>query len=1230
MIILRRNPVGGGSPWLVILFLLLLIHALSTRMSFAQSPGGVIEGAVEDATGARLPNAIIRAANAATGQTVQTTSDIDGNFRLMNLAIGKYRIEIELRGFGAKALTVQVDPMTPAKLNLTLTPAGLAEIVNIASEGQLLQTENSTQASTLNERQLTALPAASRNITHLIVAEAGVSAPLPDRTGAGLNIATTPGTQEQDSSQSLNPSVNGARPTNNSLRLNGLDGTNLLNRSGGLGNNLVVPLEALEVVSMQSALYASPTGRNGGGNIELTTKSGTNQFHGSAQHFFQNEALNANEFFLNKNGNARPNFRRNETSLTFGGPIWRDRLFFFGAAQRTDFASGYATNATARTGLPIGLSEIRTRESIVEIANQYLANGAADNPNFARNFLTAVRAFPANQVPGLLEQFFGTTTPDANNPVFRKLTPADIHPVAINILNQKRDGKLLIPSVTPDMRILPGNTTYGREAFLQQVIPTQALTWAGAAKVTYNASEKDRFLLNYNRSDSNVTEAFGWADASPSPTDGQTTGWAASLSWQRTFSSQLVNDLRGGFFDLSNNRISRHREILNSTLGIYNPLEFSLGGLAALMPTIDINTQYNSGGIGNAWDFFDRQKVINLLDTLSYVRPRHAFQFGGEYRRMNLTGEFMARTNGDLDYDNWVYFFTGHGASGGGSDLDQGDTRRNMTAQDLSWYAHDDWKIRKNLTLNLGVRYDFFGNFKDSDGRLGTYITAALSKETGLPVGYQVPSNSLIFRPGFKPLDIGLYVEPGVDVGVSQINQARYDSTLFPDYNNFAPRLGFAWQPEKLKRLAVRGGYSIFYERTSASYKADLQRTAPYFIYQNVPAPVDMANPYPRLNINPFQIPYNVKIAVNSSGVPRWIKGDGTEFPATEPFSGKNNFFIHPKIRAPYMQQWSLNTQYEVFNGGVFDVRYVGSRGVGLVGRVNIAQPLDPRITPVNGFTDIRARTGALINPDFFVPPEFLGLNRNGGFALIANIGHSTYHALQADFKGRLNNGRALWNLAYTWSKTLDNISSDTDLAEHDASRLYNNRGPSNFDRTHRLTASYVYEFPTPRTGSAFFNGLGGGWRLSGLATLQSGAPFSLIGNSTTNAYFAQVGRVRVNFAPGRTLDSALKGGRIQDRLDQFFNPTAFTNSNDAWGDTGRNIMRGPRQTQFDFSLSKTTRIRESMNFEFRWEMFNAFNTPIFANPNSTYPAAGVGTVGQVASTVGGPRTMQAALRLTF
>lgn len=1236
----------------------LLLVLLCTNTGRAQSTSGMLEGVVQDSGGGVLPGALVRVTNEDNKQALQTVTDAEGRFRFVSLPFNKYQVETTLTGFAKNIVQgVSIEPVNPTKLTLILVPAGLTETVNISADGLLLQTENSTQSATLSSKELTSLPTASRNVTHLIVAEPGVSAPLPDRTGAGLNIATTPGTQDQDSVQSLNPSINGARPTNNSLRLNGVDGTNLLNRGGGLGNNLIVPLESLEVVSVQSALYNSPTGRNGGGNIEMVTKAGTNQFHGSASHFLQNEKLNANEFFLNRGGTARPKFRRNETSATFGGPILRDKLFFFAAVQRTGFLSGYASNATARVGLPVGLTDTRTRDTIAGVLNQYLANGQADNNTFAANFLTRLRAFPADQQPGLFQKFFGTTSPNVNNLQFRTLTANDVHPVAVTILNQKREGKFLIPSPTPEMQILPGNGAFGREQFLQQVIPTEVNSWAGVGSLQWTPREKDRFRLNYNNSNSNVVEAFGWADASPSPTDGQTKGWSASLSHQHTFSNALVNDLRAGFFDLANNRLSQYKDIKNSTLGIYNPLE-QLGGLAALMPTIDITTQFGSGGIGNAWDFFDRQKVYNFINTLSYVRNKHTYQFGAEYRRMNLTGEFQSRTNGDLDYDTWALFFTGHGAAGGGSDLDQGDTRRNMTAQDISWYVHDDFKFRRGMTLNLGLRYDFFGNFVDSDGRLGTFITDALARETGLPYGYQVPSNSLIFKQGFKPLDIGLYVEPGTPIDLRMINKAKYESTLAPDYNNFAPRLGFAWNPSGLSKFVLRGGYSIFYERTSASYKVDLQRAAPFFVFQNVPAPVDMANPYPRLNINPFVLPFNVAIARNANGTPRWIRGDGKDFPATEPFGAKSNVYIHPNIKAPYMQQWSLNTQYEVTKGIALDLRYVGSRGVGLIGRFNVAQAVDPRVTSVNGFTNIRDNNktttnpdGALINPDFFVPTQFLGLSRSGGFVQVANVGHSTYHSAQVDVKGRMSR-RAIWNVAYTFSKSLDNLSSDTDQAQHDNTRLFLNRGVSNFDRPHRLTASFVVDLPGLNSNQPFLRGMTNGWRLSGLLTRQSGSPFTLLGNAARNSYQYQVTNVRPSFAPGRTMESALKSGRVQDRLgygtnDQYFDPTAFINSEDSWGNVGRNTLRGPRQSQMDIALSKTTKLRESVGLEFRWEMFNVTNTPIFSNPSSTLAAGGTcvpspsrqcaagtttayGTIGRITSTIGGPRTMQGALKLTF
>ncbi len=1205
---------------------LLVVFLLSTLLP-AQL-GTVVEGYVEDQSGARIPNVKVVLRTKATNRESQAMTDGQGQYRFLNAPAGASEVVVEHAGFAKVLRVLDVLPNSANAVNIQLKTGALSQEVNVAANAELLQPTRATHTNTLTSEQIQNLPTASRNYTHLIVADAGVAAPLPDRTGRGMNVATAPGAQGDDGSQSLNPSVNGARPTNNSLNINGVDATNMMNAGGSLGNNITVPLDALEAVEVQTALYSATTGRNGGANIQMVTRSGTNDFRGSLSHFFQNEAFNANEFFLNRGGSARPKFRREETYVGFGGPIIKNKTFFFGAVQRTNFLSGFASRAIADTAIPTGLTDVRTRESIAAVANEWMQSGQADDPTFAANLLTAVRRFPAEQIPGLERRFF-TSVANPQNPLLRTLTAADIHPVAINILNAKRNGEFLLPSANRGTNLLRGNGTRGREVQLIQSFPTFFNSWSGSGTIEHNFSSADRLRLNYIKSAQFVEEAFGWANSSPSPTQGLSPSYVASLSHVHTFGSSWINDLRGGFFELYNTRISKFRDFTNSSLGIFNPLEQALGGLASLMPTIDIVTQRGGAGIGNAWDFFDRQRTAYASNTVSRILGNHTLQFGGEVKRNTIAGEYMARTNGDLDYDSWLFFFTGNGAAGGGSDLDQGDTRRNYRMWDTGLFFQDDWRVRKGLTINAGLRWDYFGWPVELQGRMGTFYTAAQAQAAGVQPGYHIASNHLIFQPNFDPLKMGLVVSNYVGINLSQVHKAARNSIFPGDYNNFAPRVGFAWQPSKMSRFVFRGGYGIYFERPQGSFKTDLQLSAPFFVYQNVPAPVDMADPYPRLNINPFQIPLNVQMVRDANGTPSWRRFDGTPFPATEPFSAKNFSFIDPFIKIPYTQQWTFNVQWEPLKGNLVEIRYVGTRGVGLFGRVNLAQPFDPRVTPVNGFTDIRNRNGALINPDFFVPSEFLGLGRASGFRQYSNWGQSTYHSLQANYRRRFQKG-LLVNAAYTWGKVLDTISSNGGVVEHDARNIANNRGPADFDRTHRLTAQWVYALPGPKNNGLLKN-VAGGWNLNGMLTVQSGAPFSVIGGAAANAYWAQVSRTRVDFAPGLDVNAARKTGRVQDRLNAYFEPTAFRNSEDRWGNAGRNILRGPWQRQFDFAFTKNINFQENLGAELRWELFNAFNQATFANPSVvTLPAAGFGNLGQITQTIGGPRTMQIALRIRF
>ena len=399
---------------------------------------------------------------------------------------------------------------------------------------------------------------------------------------------------------------------------------------------------------------------------------------------------------------------------------------------------------------------------------------------------------------------------------------------------------------------------------------------------------------------------------------------------------------------------------------------------------------------------------------------------------MRLDSEYMSRTNGDLDYDNWVFFFTGHGASGGGSDLDQGDTRRDFRAQDAGVFVQDDWKIGGGLTVNAGLRYDVFGMLTETQRPHRQLLPARRRGGARRHARLQRAGQRAVLPARLRPAaDRPLRRARARRSTSARSTSRRTTRPCAATSNNVAPRVGFAWQPTFAPKFVVRGGWGLYYERPSAGFKVDLQRAAPFFIYQNVPAPLDMADPYPQLNVNPFQIPLNVRIVRDANGAPRWVKGDGTPFPSTSPFSAKSNAFIDPLVETPSMQQWATNVQWEASRHLLLDLRYVGSRGQDLLGKINLAVPVDPRVTPVNGFTDIYDARGALINPDFFVPAEFLGLNRNGGFQQLTNVGRSTYHSFQSNLRGRFGT-RAFLTAGYTYGKSLDTLSSDRSLVEHD------------------------------------------------------------------------------------------------------------------------------------------------------------------------------------------------------
>lgn len=273
-----------------------LVFLIFTALQLFAQGAGSVEVTVIDQSGALIPGAAVSLSSVDNGLTRKGSTTQDGIFVATELQAGRYKLNVSFAGFEPGAESVEVAAGTQTRITEKLLTGKSATSVQVVESSTELQISQQTVGARLTTKELTSIPTSSRNFTHLIVAEPGVSAPLPDRTGKGMNLATSPGGQGDDGSQSLNPSVNGARPTNNSLMINGVDTTNMMNGSGSLGNNINVPLDAIEVVDVQTALYSARSGRNGGANLQIGTRMGNNSFHGSISHFLQNEKFNGNEF----------------------------------------------------------------------------------------------------------------------------------------------------------------------------------------------------------------------------------------------------------------------------------------------------------------------------------------------------------------------------------------------------------------------------------------------------------------------------------------------------------------------------------------------------------------------------------------------------------------------------------------------------------------------------------------------------------------------------------------------------------------------------------------------------------------------------------------------------------------------------------------------------------------------------------------------------------------------
>jgi hypothetical protein len=1176
-----------------------VLIALYLTPALAQTGSNTgLTGRVTDPTGALIPSATVTLIKIDTGEQRTLTTNPSGDWEARFLSAGTYRLLFEAMGF--KKLTRDGVIVTTAEMgtvNVRLEVGTLDQIVEVTSNAEMVATGSATIVRTLDQKELETLPTSARNFTQLLVIEPGVSADLSELLS--------------NDNASISPSVNGARTTNNSFVFNGIDVTNMLccnsringsrgtiDEGGGtLSRNIAPALETLQEVKLQTSLYDAATGRNGGGNFQVVSKSGTKDFHGSLYHYFQNDKLIANDFFFNRADLDRPILRRNEGGGTLGGPIIKNKTFFFASYQFTRALTSYVDEASNTVRMPKDLSDDRSDEGI---------------NRFAAAIWDTDRYGPVN---------FSVI-----NPISRSLLKAKFP-----------DGSYLIPSGANGIDCGRGEEQVADSCQVVSVIPA--------------SFRQDQFSVNIDQQLTQANKLSGKFFFSNQPSrDPLADSTALSryeredTTYQRTFSltdvhvfnSAVVNEFRAGFFRNRNDSVPLVY-FNNSDFGIQNPYANEVPDLSQI--TIngdeDVGGEFRFGTPGDGTRIFDVQNTYTLGDTLSLIRSKHSFRLGGEVRRHQLNGNLQETRNRRHNLRSWFDFLTVGYLNPDDDDrarqiedtaLNYGETVRGYRMTDWNWFIADDWKIAPRLSLNVGVRHEYFGFPSEVNGLLTVFDYNAALATGNVQDGFIFPSN-------FNPASIA---------GASGLNLRTANSRgIIPgDYNNIMPRFGFAWSPFANKPVVLRGGYGIFYERTTGAFVNSLRQAAPFFRESQLDDLGDW-NIVPR-DIPVFPIPsFGVGF---DDGEPMLV---GSNDPDNE-FEAFETQMISPDLATPYVQQWNFNLQWEFKPNWLIEIGYVGTKGTKLLQILNRNQAFDvnnlgfhPRAgVPGGGFTGnfYAIEDDEFVNLktpppgcDIFDDPEqcvipaelrgaLLGLDEDEGANTVYSNANSIYHSLQASLQKRFSRGY-MFNLNYTFSRSLDTFSDEGLFQiEHDQSRPWLNRGLSDFHRKQRLILSWTWDLPFK--GNRFLDG----WQLSGIGTFQSGRPFTIVDENFSGILFSS-SSPRPNLIPGATYYDQTTEGPVNSRIGDYLNRSAFESSGSGWGWLGRNTVIGPGQRRVDLSVSKLTRLTEGTSLDFRAEAYNVSNTPTFRNPGRNLSGS---DFGEITRTRGGPRVIQLSLKLRF
>jgi hypothetical protein len=1034
--------------------------------------------------------------------------------------------------------------------------------------------------------------------------ETVVDLPLVDRNyteilglTAGINTNIVDATQLGTGSQEIR--ANGARSGDNNFTFNGVDANSYSSNMtevtpfGGAGIAIPAP-DTIQEFKVQNSLYDAQYGRGGGANVDVETKSGTAEFHGNVYYFGRNEVLDANNFFANATGVPRGEFRRSQPGGTLGGPFpWpKKHAFFFVSYQATrDVNAASLSSSVSSLSLP-PIPQVRTPASLGAVFGGQ--TGAFGGAAVAR---------------------------DGSN----------ISPVALNLLNAKNpDGTFVIPS--PQISgsgvnytaVVPGN--YSEDQF--------------NTNYDVNLRTADHLSAKFFFSNSNQDLPFFGASVPGFPALRSFGNRILSIAETHSFSPQVINQFRFGFSRLAGHSAAGGT-LTDQDVGIsrFSDPQEGIIPQAEVLGAFELgnSAQDQSKTAGN--DFY-------ISDVIFLSRGKHNLRLGTEIFRnqFNHRNDYTAGTMTLLSFPDFLLGLPAGPANAGGNgtsfsnifftSVAAGIPDAGQRASAADFFAMDDWHVTKSLTLNLGIRVEVDGQPSEVAGRISNFFSQFyIPPPAG---GFTAPATS-----GF--------VLPDDFHGNAPTGFPRENSTLLDHaiQVHLEPRVGFAWQPLSARALVLRGGYGIYANRTSFEGNGSLLALNPPFALNAVlngaaNATSSLENPFPDLPPN--------------SSFPNFV---GTMLPGP-PFTGssflRSPIITDPDFKESTVQQYDFDMQYQ-WKSYVFSVAYAGAMGTHLaVGRSNNQPLLAGPSNPVNGLT-----TNSVANAAERVP--FVGLSPL--LYRLESSGNSVYNSLQATLKKDTSHGFQFL-AAYTLSKSIDDAGDSLGAAIAGAFGIpitgqvvYNNqnnvaaqRGVSDFDRTHRLVVSGTWNVPVPEQAkSATVRKLVNGWSISGVLTLQSGLPFSILDSAAGTLFGPATIYTTGSLAPGAALADAGRSGSVSRRVNEFFNTSAFvpapcipdggfidgkypvsggspTCDGTIFGNLGRNVLRGPDERAGDIAIIKSTPLTEHISLIFRWEVFNVLNRPNFANPSNDVSTPS--TFGVISGLTVNPRIMQYALKLQF